>query len=470
MPHDRNAVIVGAGPNGLAAAILLAQRGWRVRVYEAAPICGGGARSASLTLPGFTHDICSTVHAFAAASPFFRALPLSKYGLEFVEPSISLAHPFDDGSVAVLERSIDRTAAHLGPDGATYKRWVGPVVHDWDRLESAILGPLKWPEHPLELARFGWHALKSASSAARSFSTQRAKGLLAGVAAHGMLALDQRPSAGIGLVLAALAHTHGWVVSRGGSQRLSEALLAHLRALGGEIHVASPVRSIDDLTPWDLCLCDLSPRPFLKIAGHRLPAAYRRKLERYRYGMGVFKVDWALDGPIPWQSAQCARAGTLHLGGTFEEIARGERETWYGRRVDRPFVILVQATVFDSSRAPAGKHTAWAYCHVPRGSTADMLPHIEAQIERFAPGFRDRVLARAVMAPRDIEQHNENLVGGDIGAGVADIWQFFTRPTWTMYATPVSGLYLCSASTPPGVGVHGMCGFHAATVALASHK
>jgi phytoene dehydrogenase-like protein len=339
-------------------------------------------------------------------------------------------------------------------------------VHDWHRLESAILGPLKWPEHPFGLARFGWRALQSASNAARSFSTRRAKGLLAGLAAHGMLALDQRPSAGVGLVLAALAHTHGWVVSRGGAQRLSDALTAHLRALGGEVHVASPVRSIDDVTPWDLCLCDLSPRPFLKIAGHRLPAAYRHKLERYRYGMGVFKVDWALDGPIPWRSAECARAGTLHLGGTFEDIARSERETWYGRRADRPFVILVQATVFDASRAPAGKHTAWAYCHVPRGSTADMLPHIEAQIERFAPGFRDRVLARAVMAPRDIEQHNENYVGGDIGAGVADIWQFFNRPTWTTYATPVSGLYLCSASTPPGVGVHGMCGFHAATLAL----
>jgi phytoene dehydrogenase-like protein len=366
----------------------------------------------------------------------------------------------------VLERSIDRTAARLGADARRYRRWIEPVVRDWDRLESAILGPLTFPKHPFALARFGLQALRDAESAARAFKGRDAKALLGGLAAHGMLALDQRPSAGFGLVLAALAHSHGWVVSKGGAQHLADALAAHLRALGGEIITSSRVGSIDELAPWQICLCDLSPGPFLKIAGHRLPSRYRQQLERYRYGMGVFKVDWALDGPIPWRSADCAQAGTLHLGGTFEEIASGERETWYGRRAERPFVILVQATVCDPSRAPSGKHTAWAYCHVPRRSSADMLPAIEAQVERFAPGFCDRILARSVLSPRQIEEQNANLVGGDIGAGVADIWQFFNRPTWRMYATPVQGLYLCSASTPPGVGVHGMCGFHAATLAL----
>jgi phytoene dehydrogenase-like protein len=464
--NDRNAVIVGSGPNGLAAGIALAQSGWRVRVHEAASTWGGGARSAALTLPGFTHDICSTVLSFAAVSPFFRSLPLSSHGLEFVEPPISLAHPLDDGTTAVIERSVERTAARLGPDGDAYRQWVEPVIAGWPKLEAAILGPLRWPRHPWRQAKFGWHALQPAAVAARAFSTPRAKALLGGIAAHGMLPLDERPSAGFALVLASLAHTQGWTVAKGGTQRLSDALAAHLRQLGGRIVLSSAVESIDDVAPWDVCLCDLSPRPFLRVAGHRLPVAFRRKLQRFRYGMGVFKVDWALDAPIPWRSEECAHAGTVHLGGTYEEIARSESEAWNGRCTDRPFVILVQPTVFDSSRAPSGKHTAWAYCHVPRGSTADMLPHIEAQIERFAPGFRERVLARSVMAPRDIEQHNPNFVGGDIGAGVADIWQFFTRPSWRMYATPVSGLYLCSASTPPGVGVHGMCGYHAAELAM----
>jgi phytoene dehydrogenase-like protein len=334
-------------------------------------------------------------------------------------------------------------------------------VTAWPQLETAIMGPLTLPRRPLTLARFGWRALQPAAKVAQAFRTVRARALFAGLAAHGMLPLDRRPSAAFGIVLAALSHTHGWVLPRGGAQRLSDALAAHLRALGGAIATGVDVKSLDELPASRVQLCNLSPRPFLRIAGHRLPPRYRRLLEGYRYGMAAFKVDWALDGPIPWRAAECARAGTLHVGGTFEEIARAESAAWRGIAPERPFIILVQATLFDPTRAPAGRHTAWGYCHVPRGSTVDMLPRIEAQIERFAPGFRDRVLA-----PADFERHNPNLVGGDIGAGASDLAQLFNRPTWRTYSTPARGLYLCSASTPPGVGVHGMCGYYAARLAL----
>jgi phytoene dehydrogenase-like protein len=462
-----DAIVVGSGPNGLAAAIVLARAGRSVRVLEAEPTIGGGARSAELTLPGFVHDVCSAIHPFAVASPFFRTLPLAEHGLEWIEPPAMLAHPLDNAPPAVIYRAVDRTAAALDRDARAYRRVVGGVVENWPRLEAAVLGPFRMPRHPLAVARFGLAALQSAERAARAFATDRACALFSGIAAHGMMPLDKRPTAAFGLVLAAMAHVAGWVVPRGGTQRISDALAGYLRSLGGEIVTGARVDSIRALPPARAVLCDLSPRPLLRIAGDRLPLWYRRKLERYRYGMGVFKVDWALDAPIPWRDADCRSAATVHLGGAAGEIARSERDAWEGRVADRPFVLLTQPSLFDPARAPDGRHTAWAYCHVPHASDADMLPRIEAQIERFAPGFRERVLARSVMRPADLERRNANLVGGDIAAGVTSLGQLFTRPTWRTYATPAKGLYICSASTPPGVGVHGMCGYHAAKLALA---
>lgn len=466
-----DAIVVGSGPNGLAAAITLAQAGWKVTVFEAEPTIGGGSRSAELTLPGFTHDVCSTVHAMAVASPFLRTLPLQRYGLEFVEPKAQVAHPFDDGSAAVIERSLGETATGLGRDGAAYSRLFGRIVRNWPRIERAALGPVTWPQHPFALAAFGLRALRSAEGLTKTvFADDRTRALFCGIAAHGMLPLDRALTAGFGLVLGAMAHLVGWVIPRGGAQKLTDAMVAHLRTLGGDVIASHRVRSLDDLPSARVVVCDLSPRPFLQIAGDRIPASYRRSLERYRYGMGVFKVDWALDAPIPWRVAACARAGTVHLCGTLAELVRSEQDAWNGVASLHPFVLLTQPTLFDPSRAPAGKHTAWAYCHVPPGSTVDMLPRIEAQIERFAPGFRARVLARSVMRPADIEAHNANLVAGDIGSGVVDLQQFFTRPTWRAYSTPRRGLYICSAATPPGVGVHGMCGYFAAQRALADAR
>ncbi|HKB11557.1 MAG TPA: NAD(P)/FAD-dependent oxidoreductase [Vicinamibacterales bacterium] len=465
--NQPDAVVVGSGPNGLAAAITIAQTGRKVIVFEAEPTIGGGVRSAELTLPGFVHDVCSAVHPMAVQSPLFRTLPLAAHGLEWVEPDVHLAHPFDNGACTAIYRSIARTIAELEDDGAAYRRVIGSVVDSWPDIERSVLGPRCIPYRPLALARFGLKALQPAERVARRwFRRPQTRALFAGIAAHGILPLDRRPSASFALVLGAMAHLAGWMMPRGGAQKLADALAAHLRSLGGEIVSSSPVESIDDLPPAKAILCDVSPRPFLRIAGHRLPLSYRRALERYRYGPGVFKVDWALAAPIPWRSAACSRAGTVHVGGTIEEIAHAEQEVWQGRPAERPFVLLAQPSVADAARAPNGCHTAWAYCHVPHASTADMLPRIEQQIERFAPGFRDRVLARSVMNTADVERHNRNLVGGDIGAGVSDIPQVFARPTWRNYATPVRGLYLCSASTPPGVGVHGMCGYFAARRAL----
>jgi phytoene dehydrogenase-like protein len=466
--HQVEAVVVGSGPNGLAAAIAIAQTGRKVIVFEAEPTAGGGVRSEALTLPGFVHDVCSAVHPLAVKSPFFRTLPLASHGLEWIEPPIMLAHPFDDGTSAVIYRSLERTEVELGKDGPAYRRLVGSVVDAWPRLESAVLGPPRLPRHPVTLARFGLLALQPAESLARrSFQTSHARALFAGIAAHGLLPLDRRPTAAFALVLGAMAHVAGWAMPRGGAQRLTDALAAHLASLGGEIVTGNRIRSVDDLPSSKAVLCDLSPRPLLAIAGHRFPPAYRRRLERYRYGTAAFKVDWALSGPIPWRSEPCTRAGTVHVGGTLEEIVWSEREAWQGRAAARPFVLLAQPSLFDPTRAPAGRHTAWAYCHVPQGSAEDMLARIEQQIERFAPGFRDVVLARSVRYPADIERHNANLVGGDIGAGISDLAQLAARPTWQTYTTPVRGLYICSAATPPGVGVHGMCGYFAARRALA---
>jgi phytoene dehydrogenase-like protein len=462
-----DAIVIGSGPNGLAAAIVIARAGRKVVVYEANETIGGGARSGELTLPGFTHDLGSAVHPMAIVSPLFRTLPLAEHGLAWVEPSAMVAHPFDDGSAGVVERSIDATAAALGADGPAYTRVIGGLARDWPLVEGLTLGPVGIPRHPIAATRFGLRALQPALGfARRTWTGETARGIFAGIAGHGMLPLHMMPTAAFGLVLGALTHVAGWKMPRGGAQTLTNALASYLRSLGGEIITGTRVRSLDDLPPARATLCDLSPRPLLAIAGDRLPAGYRRQLERYRYGMASFKVDWALDAPIPWRNPACARAGTVHLGGTLAEIAQSERDVWEGRVSDRPYVLLVQPTLFDPTRAPAGKHIVWTYCHVPNGSTIDMLPRIEQQIERFAPGFRDRVLARTVTTPADLERMNANLVGGDIGSGAVTLWQLFARPTWRWYQTPVRGLYICSAATPPGVGVHGMCGYFAAQLAL----
>ncbi|MBM3777484.1 MAG: NAD(P)/FAD-dependent oxidoreductase [Acidimicrobiia bacterium] len=463
-----DAVVVGSGPNGLAAAITIARTGRRVLVLEAADTIGGGCRSGALTLPGYVHDLCSTVHPFAPVSPALRDLPLGDHGLEWVMPEAMFAHPFDDGPAAVVSRDVAETADRLGADAGAWARVFARLAADWPRIERNVLGPLALPRHPWAMARFGIDALQPAAGfARRTFRDGRTRALFAGAAAHGMVPLDRSPTAGVGIVLTLLAHVAGWPLPKGGAGRLTAALASYLRSLGGEIVTRTAVTSVDDLPPAHAVLCDVGPRTLLRIAGHRFPVDYRRALERYRYGPGVFKVDWALAAPVPWRNADCARAGTVHLGGSLEEIAASEREAWEGRVAERPYVLLVQPTLFDPSRAPGGRHVAWAYCHVPHGFAGDMLPKIEAQIERFAPGFRERVLARAVARPADLERRNANLVGGDIAGGSADLRQTFARPTWRTYSTPVKGLYLCSSSTPPGPGVHGMCGLLAAERALA---
>jgi phytoene dehydrogenase-like protein len=462
-----DAIVIGAGPNGLAAAIVIARTGRRVLVLEAAPTIGGGCRSEELTLPGVVHDVCSAIHPFAVDSPLFRDLPLKAHGLTWITPPVMVAHPLDGGRAACVYRSIDDTAKHLGPDGTTYRRVIGGLTEDWPDIEDSVLGPLRWPPHPLTLSRFGWRALRGAEPVARRlFRGDAARACFAGMAAHSMLPINQAPTAGVALSLTVLAHREGWCFPQGGAQRLSDALASYLRSLGGEIVTDAPVMSLDDLPPARAVLCDLSPKPLLRIAGHRFPPAYRRALERYRYGLGVYKVDWVLDGPVPWQNAECARAGTVHVGGSLDDIADAEQAPWRGRHAEKPFVLLAQPTAFDPTRAPKGQHVVWTYCHTPPASAVDMLPRIERQIERFAPGFRDRVVARSVMRPLDLEQRNPNFVGGDIGSGAVTLGQLFTRPTWRTYATPLRGVYICSASTPPGVGVHGMCGYHAAQQAL----
>jgi len=468
--HTYDAVVIGSGPNGLAAAITLAQADRSVLVLEAGATIGGGVRSAELTLPGFLHDTCSAIHPLAASSSFFRALPLHKYGLEWIHPPAPLAHPLDDGMVAVLERSVEATGETLGPDAAAYRKLMIPFVTDWERLAVDMLGPLSIPpHHPLVLARFGLRAVRSARGLAESlFDGERARALFAGMAGHSMLPLERSPTAAFGLVLGIAGHAVGWPIPRGGSQRIADALAGYLRSLGGEIMTGWRVESLDELPSSRLILADVTPRQLLGIVGHRLPAGYRRKLQGYRYGPGVFKLDLALDGPIPWKAESCARASTVHVGGTFEEIAAAERAVWQGKHPAKPFVLLAQQSLFDPNRSPQGKHTVWAYCHVPFGSTVDMAQRIEAQIERFAPGFRDRILARSTMSAVDMERYNPNYVGGDINGGIQDLRQLFTRPVPRLvpYSTPVKGLYLCSSSTPPGGGVHGMCGFYAARAAL----
>jgi phytoene dehydrogenase-like protein len=466
---DVEAIVVGSGPNGLAAAITLARAGVSVRVLEAANVVGGGMRTEELTLPGYAHDVCSAIHPLGVASPFFRSVPLADLGVEWIESSAALAHPFDDGTAALLERSVEATGETLGADAKRYVRIFGPLARDCDALVPDILAPLGIPAHPVAFTRFGARAGMPAATLARlSFRGPRARGFFAGMSAHSLLPLTQPATAAFGLMLGMLGHAVGWPFPRGGSQKLADALAAHLRTLGGEIETGTCVESLAELADAKAIMLDVTPRQLVALAGGTLPSGYRQKLEKFRYGPGVFKVDWALDGPIPWAAGECTRAATVHLGGTLEEIVASEREPWRRSVSERPYVLLAQQSLFDPARAPQGKQSAWAYCHVPNGFTGDMTERIEAQVERFAPGFRNLIIARSTLGPTQLEAHNANLVGGDINGGAADLRQLFTRPVArrSPYTTPLPNVFICSASTPPGGGVHGMCGWHAAQAAL----
>jgi phytoene dehydrogenase-like protein len=465
-----DAVVVGAGPNGLAAAVTLARAGWSVLVAEAAPAIGGGTRTAELTLPGFRHDVCSAIHPLGVGSPFFRGLSLQPFGLEWIHPPAPLAHPLEDGRAVLLRRSVEETAAGLGADGAAWSALLGPLARGWERLAPDLLAPLlRVPRHPVAMLRFALPGLRSAAGLARArFATPEARALFAGLAGHSILPLEQRFTASFGLVLGASAHAVGWPVARGGSQAIADALGGLLASLGGDVVAGARVGSLDELPPARAVVCDVTPRQLVSMAGGRLRGRYRRRLERFRYGAGVFKVDAALDGPIPWRAAECAQAATVHLGPTLEEVAESEDAVRRGTVSARPFVLVAQQSLFDATRAPAGHHTAWAYCHVPQGWTGDATEAILGQIERFAPGFRGRIRALHAMGPRRLEEYNHNYVGGDINGGAQDFDQLFGRPAWRRvpYATPAAGLYICSSSTPPGGGVHGMCGYLAAQAVL----
>lgn len=461
---DYDAVVVGAGPNGLAAAITLQQRGLSVLLLEAKTSIGGGMRSAELTLPGFTHDICSAIHPLAMASPFFRQLPLDAFGVSFVHPTIAAAHPLDDGKAACLYPSLEQTAAALGVDKDQYLQLFQPLVNAWPEMIGDILAPLKFPAHPLHLARFGWQALRSADHLAKRFSGEPVKALVAGMAAHGMQPLEAPATASFALVLMIAGHSQGWPIPVGGSVSIARAMGNYFISLGGKIETGIYVKSLAQLPATKAVLFDTTPKQLMAIAGQSLSAFYQWQLKRFRYGMGVFKVDWALDAPIPFSDDACREAGTVHLGNRFADIAGSECATAQGHHPDRPFVLLAQQSLFDATRAPAGKQVAWAYCHVPNGSTKDMTHAIESQVERFAPGFRDRIIGRHSMNTCEMEIYNPNYIGGDINGGMASLSQLFTRPAlrWSPYRTSAKGIYLCSSSTPPGGGVHGMCGYHAA--------
>lgn len=467
MASDLKACVVGAGPNGLAAAIVLAQAGARVDVFEAESTPGGAVRTMELTLPGFRHDFGSAVYPLGAGSPFFSSLTLQKHGLEWIHAPVPLAHPLDDGTAVVLERDLDLAAKRLGTDGNAWRKLMQPFVEHWSEFAPEVLRPvLEVPRHPWLMARFGMSAFFSAKAIASRFQDPQIRALFAGLAAHSFLALDEILSGAFGMLMAVPAHAVGWPIPCGGAQVITNALCSFLSTLGGRVTTSARVESVESLADYNLILCDVSPEHLLAIAADRLSPAYKRQLGKFRRGPGAFKVDYALRQPIPWKARECLQAASVHVGGSYEEIAESEKAVRKGRCADRPFVLLAQPSLFDSSRAPAGKHTAWAYCHVPNGSTVDMLPKLEAQIERFAPGFRETVLARHVSNPANLESMDANLVGGDIGGGVVDIRQFLFRPTRSLYATSAKNIYLCSASTPPGGGVHGMCGYHAAKMAL----
>jgi phytoene dehydrogenase-like protein len=463
-----DAIVVGSGPNGLAAAITLQQAGVSVLLLEGRETIGGGLRTAEITLPGYLHDICSAIHPMAVGSPFMSQLPLQQYGLEFIYPDVAAAHPFDDGTAALLKRSIEETAKLLGEDEAAYTKLIQPITKIWPGIAPDVLGPFHFPKHPLSMAQFGLKALTSANYLSREFHTAKAKGLWAGMAAHSIQPLTNAATSAIGLVLIAAGHLKGWPVPKGGSASIAKALAAYFVSLGGKMETNSYVSSIDQLPPAKAVLFDVTPKQLLQIAGNRFPSTYTKQLQRYRYGMGVFKIDWALQGPIPFRAPECRQAGTVHLGNTIEEIVESERLADAGVHPEKPFVLLAQPSVFDATRAPAGKHTAWAYCHVPNGSTVDMTAAIENQVERFAPGFKDLILAKHTFNTQQLEAYNPNYIGGDINGGIIDLGQLYTRPAirWSPYTTPAKGIYICSSSTPPGGGVHGMCGYHAARKAL----
>lgn len=465
---DYDAVVVGSGPNGLAAAILLQQQGLQVLLIEGKDTIGGGMRTAELTLPGFKHDICSAIHPMAAGSPFFRTLPLIRYGLEWLYPEVDVAHPLDDGTAAALTRSVEQTARGLGIDGQTYSDLINPIVRDWPLLAPDVLGPLSFPKHPFKLASFGLSAIQPSALLAKRFKTTAGRALFAGMAAHAIQPLTNVATSAIALVLMANAHLGGWVIPKGGSQSIADALGSYFKSLGGHIQTGTYVSALRQLPSAHAVLFDVTPRQLLQIAGHKFSSIYKWQLERYRYGDGIFKVDWALDAPIPFTAEACRKAGTVHIGGTLEEIRAGEQASAEGRHTDKPYVLLAQQSLFDESRAPVGKHTAWAYCHVPNGSTKDMTAIIENQVERFAPGFKEHILAKHTFNTEQLQQHNPNYIGGDINGGIIDIAQLFTRPALRLspYKTSANSMYICSSSTPPGGGVHGMCGYNAAKRAL----
>jgi phytoene dehydrogenase-like protein len=468
-PDKYDALIIGSGPNGLAAAITLAQAGLSVAIFEAKNTIGGGTRSGELTLPGFTHDICSAVHPLGIGSPFFQSLPLEKHGLQWIHPFIPLAHPFDDGMAAVLSKSIEATCKTLNGDASQYKKLIEPFVKNWDRLASDIFAPLHFPKHPILMTHFAYFALRSAHGLSSSlFKSKQAQAFFAGLSAHAIMPLTKPLTAAFGLILAILGHTVGWPFPQGGSQKIANALASFFLSLKGKIYTGVNVENLEDLPSTRVILCDLSPKQFLKIGKKHLPLKYYSQLEKYRYGPGVFKIDWALNAPIPWKAKECLQAGTIHIGGNFEEIVESEKKVWENKYTKKPYIILAQPSLFDPSRAPPTYHTAWGYCHVPNGSDRDMTEEIENQIERFAPNFKDCILARSTRTAKEMENYNPNYVGGDINGGVQDIYQLFTRPSKQLipYSTPLKGVYLCSSSTPPGGGVHGMCGYYAALIAL----
>ncbi|MBV4355925.1 phytoene desaturase family protein [Pinibacter aurantiacus] len=465
---DYDAVVVGAGPNGLAATITLQQAGLSVLLIEAKETIGGGMRTAELTLPGFKHDVCSAIHPMAVMSPFFKTLPLHDFGLEWIQPTNAAAHPFDDGSAAVLTRSLETTAQLLNSDKEVYQKVFGKLVKQWKSIQHDVLGPLHFPEAPISFADFGLKALLPATQFAKRFQTEKAKGLWAGITAHSVQPLDRLTTSAIGLVLTIAAHAEGWPIPKGGSQVIADAMTSYFLSLGGKIEIGTPISSLKQLPSARAVLFDVSPKQLLQIAGHDFSSIYKSQLSKYRYGMGVFKIDWALDDAIPFTAAECRQAGTVHIGNTLTEIAANEKATWHGSHPDKPFVLLAQQSLFDTSRAPEGKHVAWAYCHVPNGSTKDMTTAIENQVERFAPGFKERIIGRHTFNTSQLEQYNANYIGGDVIGGATDIGQLFTRPAlrYSPYRTSTKGIYICSASTPPGGGVHGMCGYHAASRVL----
>ena len=461
------ACVVGSGPNGLTAAIMLAKAGLRTTLFEAEDSIGGGTRTCDLTLPGFRHDVCAAILPMALSSPAFAQFPLHEHGLEWIDPPVPVAHPLDDATAVLLFRDFHEAAAALGVDGPRYVRTIKPLVRNWTRLAAEIFRPIHLPAHPFLLAGFGALALWPADVSARAvFHTARGRALFAGIAAHAVMPLEAVASGAFAWTMAIAAHAVGWPLPRGGSQSLANALASYFESLGGEIITGTRITSLDEMRGASPILLDVTPKQFLQIAGDRLPARYRLGMERYRYGPGVFKIDFALRAPIPWKAPACGTVATVHLGGTLEEIATAERQAAGDIAPDKPFVILTQPSLFDSTRAPDGMHTAWAYCHVPNGCEVDMSDRIEAQIERFAPGFKSVVLARRVSSPRDLERHNANLIGGDIMGGAHTLKQIFLRPSADFYRTPVKGVFLCSSSTPPGGGVHGMCGYNAARWAL----